>query len=75
LIEEERREVCKRLNLIEAELAAQLLDSYSGRVPVEFWTAVERFKPFLEMRKALCDQKTYPLMPRAMLKRSFSSPI
>ena len=53
--EEERREVCRRLNLIEAELAAQLLDSYSGRVPVEFWTAVERFKLFLEMRKVLCD--------------------
>jgi len=55
LKEEERREVCRRLNLIEAELAAQLLDSYSGRVPVEFWTAVERFKLFLEMRKTLCD--------------------
>lgn len=48
--EEERREVCKRLNLIEAELAAQLLESYSGRVPVEFWTAVERLKLFLEMK-------------------------
>lgn len=53
--EKERREVCKRLNRIEVELAAQLLDSYSGRVPVEFWTAVERFKLFLQMRKALCD--------------------
>jgi len=55
LKEEERREVCGRLNLIEADLAAQLLDSYSGRTPVEFWTAVERFKLFLEMRKAFCD--------------------
>jgi len=55
LKEEERREVCRRLNVIEADLAAQLLDSYSGRVPVEFWTAVERFKLFLEMRKVLCD--------------------
>jgi hypothetical protein len=54
LRERERREVCRRLNLIEAELAAQLLDSYSGRGPVEFWTSVERFKLFLEMSKALC---------------------
>jgi len=53
--EDEKREVCKRLNSIEAELAAQLLESYAGRAPVEFWTAVERFKLFLEMRKALCD--------------------
>ncbi len=53
--EEQRREVCERLSLIEADLAAQLLDSYSGRAPVEFWTAVERFKLLLEMRKALCD--------------------
>jgi len=55
LKEEERREVCRRPNLIEADLTAQLLDSYSGKVPVEFWTAVERFKLFLEMRRALCD--------------------
>jgi len=55
LRERERREVCRRLNLIETELAAQLLDSYFGRGPVEFWTVVERFKLFLEMRKALCD--------------------
>jgi len=55
LKEEERREVCRRLNLVEAELATQFLGSYSGKVPVEFWTAVERFTLFLEMRKALCD--------------------
>jgi hypothetical protein len=55
LREKEKRELCKRLDLIEAELAAQLLESYSGRAPVEFWTAVERFKLFVEMRKAICD--------------------
>ena len=52
--ERERRDVCKRLDVIEADLAAQLLDSYSGKGPIQFWTAVERFKLFLEMKRAFC---------------------
>jgi hypothetical protein len=54
LREKQRRAVCKRLEVIEEELAAQLLESYAGRGPIEFWTAVERFKLFVEMRKTLC---------------------
>lgn len=52
--EKQRRVVCRRLEVIEEELAAQLLESYARRGPIEFWTAVERFKLFVEMRKALC---------------------
>jgi hypothetical protein len=54
LRERQRRAVCKRLEVIEEELPAQLLESYARRGPIEFWTAVERFKLFIEMRKALC---------------------
>ena len=53
--ERQRRALCKRLEVIEEELAAQLLESYAGRGPIEFWTAAERFKLFVEMRKAICD--------------------
>ena len=58
--EKQRRVVCKRLEVIEEDLATQLLESYAGRGPIEFWTAVERFKLFVEMRKAteVCGYKT-----------------
>ena len=46
--------MCERLDRMEEELAAQLVDSYSGIGPVAFWTAVERFKLFLEMKDTLC---------------------
>ena len=52
--EKQRRVVCKRLEVIEEDLATQLLESYSGRGPVEFWSAVEKLKLFAEMRKTLC---------------------
>ena len=49
-----RSVVCKKLEVIEEDLATQLLESYVGRGPIEFWTVVERLKLFAEMRKALC---------------------
>lgn len=54
--EEERRKVCEALNEIERDLAIQLIESYTGRLPVQFWTAVDRFKRFMEMRKEFCGE-------------------
>jgi hypothetical protein len=51
LKEEERRKVREAHNEIERDLAAQLIDSYAGKLPIEFWTAVERFRQFVRMRK------------------------
>lgn len=52
--EEERQKVCDALNEIERDLAAQLIDSHAGKLPIEFWTAVERFREFVQARKELC---------------------
>jgi len=30
------------------------IDSYAGKLPIEFWTAVERFRQFVQVRKELC---------------------
>jgi hypothetical protein len=52
--ERQKRVICEKLEVIEEDLATQLLESYAGRGPIEFWTGVERLKLFAEMKKALC---------------------
>jgi len=52
---------------------AQLLESYAGRGPIEFWILVERSKLFVEMRNALCRQLAVTLVHD--LERSMSSAV
>lgn len=47
--EKQRRVVCRRLEVIEEELAAQLLESYAGRGPIDALVVSHQFADAFDM--------------------------